>query len=136
MARFDDAECFDEESARYFLREVGARVVPNYPFSYGMEEVNSLIVEEYGYDYVPDVWSVLQELLEEDDTASGLGDDGDVWRPWRYPWRHRNVSLPEIQKLTRADPAVGQRIRSLGCEGRQLHSAATDFEGTSSYQSR
>jgi hypothetical protein len=83
--------CFDEESCRYFLREVGARVVPNYPFSFGMEEVYSLIIESYGYEGVPDVTSVLEELLEDDDTATGVGDDGDIWRSWRHYWRHRNV---------------------------------------------
>lgn len=91
MAELNDKDCFDEESCRYFLREIGARVVPNYPFSYGMEEVHSLIIEQYGYEGIPDVTSVLQELLEEDDTATGIGDDGDIWRSWRHNWRHRNV---------------------------------------------
>jgi hypothetical protein len=96
MADADDlpeADFFDEESCRFFLREVGLKVVPNYPFSYGMEEVYSLIVEEYGFNAVPDVTSVLQELLEEDDVATGIGDEGDIWRSWRYNWRHRNVGL-------------------------------------------
>ena len=94
MADLNDKDCFDEESCRFFLREVGARVVPNYPFSYGMEEVHSLIIEQYGYEGIPDVTSVLQELLEEDDAATGIGDDGDIWRSWRHNWRHRNVRAP------------------------------------------
>ncbi|KAK4935742.1 hypothetical protein LTR10_023242 [Elasticomyces elasticus] len=85
-----DLGCFDEDSCRYFLREVGIRVVPFYPFSFGMEEVYSLILERYGYDGIPDATSVLQDLLESEGDASGLGDDGDIWRSWRHSWRHRN----------------------------------------------
>lgn len=83
--------CFDEESCRYFLREVGSKVVPFYPFTFGMEEVYSLIIEEYGLAGIPDATSVLQDLLENERTAGGLGDDGDIWRSWRHSWRHRNV---------------------------------------------
>lgn len=89
---FSNVGAFDEETCRYFLREVGERVVPAYPFNYGMEEVYSLILEQYGFEGVPDVTSVLQELLESDDTADGFGDDGDCWRSWRFYWKHRNVS--------------------------------------------
>ncbi|KIW33457.1 uncharacterized protein PV07_00308 [Cladophialophora immunda] len=88
--RIEDLGCFDEEECRFFLREVGERVVPVYPFSFGMEEVYSLILERYGYAGLPDVTSVLQDLLEDERTAAGLGDDGDVWRSWRHSWRHRN----------------------------------------------
>lgn len=86
-----DLGCFDEESCRYFLREVGTRVVPFYPFSFGMEEVYSLILEKYGYAGIPDATSVLQDLLENEEDAGGFGDDGDIWRSWRHSWRHRNV---------------------------------------------
>ena len=92
--RFEDLGRFDEEECRFFLREVGERVVPQYPFSFGMEEVYSLILERYGYGGIPDATSVLSDLLESDSTASGFGDDGDVWRSWRHSWRHRNVSKP------------------------------------------
>ena len=84
-------QTFDEESCRYFLREVGERVVPAYPFDYGMEEVHSLILEKYGYEGIADATSVLQDLLEDDDVAAGIGDDGDIWRSWRHHWRRRNV---------------------------------------------
>ena len=95
----DIVGCFDEESCRYFLREVGSKVVPFYPFTFGMEEVYSLIVEEYGLAGIPDATSVLQDLLENERTAGGLGDDGDIWRSWRHSWRHRNVrSLPPRQR--------------------------------------
>ncbi|KIY04034.1 uncharacterized protein Z520_00726 [Fonsecaea multimorphosa CBS 102226] len=90
LNRVEDLGCFDEEECRFFLREVGERVVPVYPFSFGMEEVYSLILERYGYAGLPDVTSVLQDLLEDERTAAGLGDDGDVWRSWRHSWRHRN----------------------------------------------
>ena len=91
-ANIEDLGVFDEESCRYFLRQVGARVVPFYPFSFGMEEVYSLMLERYGTAGIPDATSVLQDLLENEGTAGGLGDDGDIWRSWRHSWRHRNVS--------------------------------------------
>lgn len=84
---------FDEESCRYFLRELGQRIVQFYPFSVGIEEVYSQIVDEYGLEGAPDAISVLQELLEDDNTAAGSGDDGDIWRSWRHNWRHRNVRM-------------------------------------------
>ena len=82
---------FDEEDCRYFLRSKGKEVVPTMPFSLGMEEVYRAIVEKYGHIAVPDVTSVLEELLENEMSATGLGDDGDPWRPWRHSWKHRNV---------------------------------------------
>jgi len=82
---------FDEESCRFFLRELGQRIVQFYPFSVGIEEVYSQIVSKYGFYGAPDAMSVLQELLEDDSNAAGVGDDGDIWRSWRHNWRHRNV---------------------------------------------
>lgn len=84
---------FDEESCRYFLREMGQRIVQFYPFSVGMEEVFTQMVNCYGFDGIADAMSVLQELLEDASAADGTGDDGDIWRSWRHSWRHRNVSL-------------------------------------------
>ena len=84
---------FDEETCRYFLREVGQRIVPFYPFTVGVEEVYSLILERYGRTHIADALSVLQDLLEDEGNASGAGDDGDIWRSWRHGWRHRAVSL-------------------------------------------
>ena len=82
---------FDEESCRFFLREVGERLVPFYPFSVGIEEVYSLLLERYGRPQIADSLSVLHELLEDEGNATGAGDDGDIWRSWRHSWRHRNV---------------------------------------------
>ena len=73
-------EVFDEESCRYFLREVGEEVVTQYTFNFGIEEAFSRILEEYGDEGAPDATSVLQELLEDPASANDLGDDGDIWR--------------------------------------------------------
>ena len=94
LRRVADLGAFDEESCRYFLRQVGARVVPFYPFTFGMEEVYSLMLKKYGASGIPDATSVLQDLLENEGAAGGFGDDGDIWRSWRHSWRHRNASLP------------------------------------------
>jgi len=58
-----------------------------------MEEVFAQILAEYGLIGAADAISVLQELLEDESTAAGAGDDGDIWRSWRYNWRHRNVGF-------------------------------------------
>lgn len=84
---------FDEEACRFFLGEVGRLVVPRLPFSFGMEEVYTRILDTYGRKAACDAISVLEELLEDETSAGGHGDDGDVFRPWRHGWRHRNVSL-------------------------------------------
>ncbi|RMZ90592.1 hypothetical protein DV736_g2186, partial [Chaetothyriales sp. CBS 134916] len=112
-----DIGTFDEESCRYFLREVGERVVPAYPFGYGMEEVYSLILEKYGYAGIRDALSLLQELLEDDDVAAGVGDDGDIWRSWRHQWARRNRDplnpyIPRIGRFVLPDPTP-KHIRNL-----------------------
>ncbi|KAJ4505088.1 hypothetical protein HRR83_005935 [Exophiala dermatitidis] len=101
--------CFDEESCRYFLREVGTRVVPCYPFLFGMEEVYSLILERFGYQGMADATSLLQEFLETDNAAGGFGDDGDIWRSWRHSWKHRNDDrlrpfIPKIGNFVLPEP--------------------------------
>jgi hypothetical protein len=136
MADLAALGCFDEEECRFFLREVGARVVPNYPFSYGMEEVHSLIVEEYGQDGVPDVTSLLHELLEEDNTSSGIGDDGDIWRSWRYHWRHRNVRPSLAPPLPAPDLEVGQCTRPFRGQNRNLPPRSTHASSSPSPQGR
>lgn len=87
---------FDEESCRFSLRQIGQRIVPLYPFSYGIDEVFNQIIDQYGFDGAADVLSVLQELLEDDGSAAGAGDDGDIWRSWRHGWRHRNVCISAL----------------------------------------
>jgi hypothetical protein len=84
---------FDEESCRYFLRDIGEQIVPFYPFNVGIDEVYNQLLERYGENWVADALSVLQELMEAEDNANGLGDDGDIWRSWRHSWRHRNVCV-------------------------------------------
>lgn len=92
--RVEDLGCFDEESCRFFLRELGEKIVQTLPFSLGMLEVYNQLFEQYGFAGLPDVRSVLEELLEDEGSAAGHGDDGDIWRSWRDDWRHRNVCHP------------------------------------------
>ena len=84
---------FDEESCRYFLQEIGEQIVPFFPFVFGISEVYTLLLERYGKYWVADALSVLHELMEAEDNANGLGDDGDIFRSWRHSWRHRNVGF-------------------------------------------
>lgn len=76
-----------------------------------MDEVYGSIVDRYGAEGSPDVLSVLQELLEDDETANGLGDDGDIWRSWRHSWRHRNVRQILIC-VQEADTVISRTIPS------------------------
>lgn len=104
---------FDEETCRYFLREIGEQTVPFYPFSFGIDEVYTLLLEHYGGDWVADALSVLHELMEAEDNASGLGDDGDIWRSWRHSWRHRNVcqnNFAVLQSMTSRDRTILQSL--------------------------
>jgi hypothetical protein len=101
--RFDSG-CFDEEDCRFFLHDVGKQIVPTMPFSCGMEEVYRAIVARYGYAAIPDATSLLAELLETETSAAGLGDDSDIWRPWLYSWKHRNVRLIFASCWTRLTP--------------------------------
>lgn len=82
---------FDEESCRSFLHQVGEDVVPFFPFSFGIEKVYALLFDRYGKPQIADAVSVLHELLEDENNANGVGDDGDIWRSWRHHWRHRDV---------------------------------------------
>jgi hypothetical protein len=88
----EEEDIFDEEQCRFFLREVGCRVAAVYPFRFGIEEAYGIILDKYKRTEVSDVMSVLEDLLENDATSSGLGDDGDIWRSWRFDWKHRIVS--------------------------------------------
>jgi hypothetical protein len=106
-----DSGSFDEEDCRYFLHNVGKQIVPTLPFSCGMEEVYKAIVARYGYAAIPDATSLLAELLETETSAAGLGDDSDIWRPWFYSWKHRNVSLAIDSRRNRLTPP-GQSSQS------------------------
>lgn len=92
-----DLRVFDEEDCRDFLAlEIGVEIPPFLPYKAGIDHVYQRLLSRYGPANVADALSVLIELLEDDDSATGQGDDGDVWRSWRHDWRHRNVSLCSI----------------------------------------
>lgn len=126
---------FDEESCRFFLRELGQKVVQFYPFSVGMDEVFSQIVDRYGYEGAADAISVLQELLEDESTAAGAGDDGDIWRSWRHSWRHRNVGF-ELSIWPVSLTVLGQCLQSLRTTRQWEITAFTDLNTHSSSQNR
>lgn len=129
---------FDEESCRYFLRELGQRMVQFYPFSVGIEEVYSQIIDEYGLEGTPDALSVLQELLEDDSAAAGSGDDGDIWRSWRHSWRHRNVSafLPFDPSVPYLQSESGHYSRPVCSESPRSSPSSTNFGAHSTFEER
>jgi hypothetical protein len=94
--RFDERGYFDEEQCRSFVRDLGEQIVGQTEWNEGMQEVYYRLLKEYSFLGISDALSVLQDLLEGDNNASGFGDDSDIWRPWRYNWKHRNVSHPPL----------------------------------------
>ncbi|KAI9834154.1 MAG: hypothetical protein M1826_005265 [Phylliscum demangeonii] len=85
----ENPDCFreeyDEESCRDFLvHELGAEIARFYRYAEGIHEVQKRIILRYGDENCAQAMHIFRELLEADDNASGLGDDGDVWRSWRH----------------------------------------------------
>lgn len=84
---------FDEERCRWFLHQIGDRIVPNNNFEHGIGEIYWELLYEYGRSQIADAISVFHELVEDESY------EGDIWRSWRLGWRQRNVSITLIRYL-------------------------------------
>jgi len=85
-------EAYDEESCRDFLvHELGFEIPGFFRYAEGIHEVQKRLILRYGDENIARAMGVFRELLEDDD-ASGLGDDGDMWRSWRHDHKYRSVS--------------------------------------------
>ena len=101
---------FDEERCRDFLvHELGIEIARSYRYSEGIHEVRRRVKKRFGDDDYVNVMRLFDELLESDDNAAGLGDDGDLWRSWRHEYKLHKVWIEAV---------------ALGCTPTQL---ATDF---------
>ena len=90
-------EEYDEEGCRDFLvHELGVEIPRFYRYAEGIHEVQKRIILRYGDHNFAKAMGVFKELLELDDNACGLGDDGDLWRSWRYDYKLRRVSAPRF----------------------------------------
>ncbi|KAI9847642.1 MAG: hypothetical protein M1838_000818 [Thelocarpon superellum] len=84
------AEEFDEERCRdFFVHELGVEIPRFYRYAEGIHEVRKRILLRYGDMNFGPVMALFRELLEQDDNAAGLGDDGDLWRSWRHDYKNR-----------------------------------------------
>ncbi|KAI9821937.1 MAG: hypothetical protein M1827_002519 [Pycnora praestabilis] len=83
--RFDDS-LFEEEACRDFLRELGTVIVRKFTYTAGRDLIHEQLILRYGDANIGDAIGVFKELLEDDD-ASGLGDDGDIYRSWRHEYK-------------------------------------------------
>lgn len=82
---------FDEARCRDYIERVGAKVVPCYSFSLGMEEVYACLHIRYGNEGLSDAISVFHEILDEP-SNSHVGLPDEIFQVWKQPWRLRNVS--------------------------------------------
>lgn len=85
-------EAYDDDSCRDFLvYQLGYEIPSYFRYAEGIQEVHKRLSRHYGEQNIAQAMGVFRELLEHD-AASGLGDDGDMWRSWRHDHKHRNVS--------------------------------------------
>jgi hypothetical protein len=90
-------EPFEDEFSVENIRDfIVARLAPYIPREYryaeGIHEVRAKIFGQYGAKLYSKAMGIFYDLLESDDTASGHGDDGDVWRSWRHDFKNRKAS--------------------------------------------
>ena len=85
-------EAYGDEDCHDFLTYELAYEIPIvFRYADGIHEVQKRLILRYGDENIARAMGVFQELLEDDD-ASGMGDDGDMWRSWRHDYKHRKVS--------------------------------------------
>ena len=101
---YDDDECHD-----FLVYELGPEVPTFFRYAEGIHEVQKRLILRYGDENMARAMGVFKELLEEDD-ASGLGDDGDLWRSWRHDHKHWRVSCSNacIQGVTACEELLIQ----------------------------
>jgi hypothetical protein len=83
---------FDEEACRDFLYEIGLEIPAMYDYGVGMDEVYTRMVARFGPQKIADCMGLLNDFLKDDSSATGHGDESDIWRSWRHAHRHRGVS--------------------------------------------
>ncbi|KAH0542001.1 hypothetical protein FGG08_003550 [Glutinoglossum americanum] len=104
-SRSQRAQEFDEEAVRDFLvDELGLEIPRLYRYDQGIHEIHRRLITRFGDEHFARAMGVFQSLLEGEDNANGLGDDGDLFRSWRYDYKMRkswqeNLSEPGTPKF-------------------------------------
>ncbi|KAH0562527.1 hypothetical protein GP486_002787 [Trichoglossum hirsutum] len=90
------AQELDEEAVRDFLvDELGLEVPRLYRYDQGIHEIHRRLITRFGDEHFARAMGVFQSLLEGEDNANGLGDDGDLYRSWRHDYKMRKENLSE-----------------------------------------
>ena len=87
-------ENFSDEACRDFIiYELGLeKCLPQlYRYKEGVEEVRKRLMIRFGDTNLGRSMKIFNSILEDDD-ATGLGDEGDIWRSWRHSFVHCHVS--------------------------------------------
>jgi hypothetical protein len=92
-SRAQRAQEFDEEAVRDFLvDELGLEIPRLYRYDQGIHEIHRRLITRFGDEHFARAMGIFQNLLEGEDNANGLGDDGDLYRSWRHDYKMRKVS--------------------------------------------
>ena len=85
---------FSIEDCKEIIYELGHfyRIPYHFRYKQGIEFVIRRLMQRYGDMNLDKALGVFNDILESG-SASGLGDDDDVWRSWRYSYHHQHVSL-------------------------------------------
>ncbi|KAI9751284.1 MAG: hypothetical protein M4579_006137 [Chaenotheca gracillima] len=87
-------ERFDPEACRdYLVLELGLKIGTVYEYAAGIEEIRTRVFLKYGGENYPRVMAMLYDLIESEDNAWGVGDEGDAFSSWRHDHKKRAIDL-------------------------------------------
>ena len=102
-------ENYSEEACMDFIiyeLGYGSGLPRDFRYAQGIDQVRTRLMLRYGDRNLDRAMGIFNEILESR-SASGLGDEGDVWRSWRHSHTHCRVSLfetsilgPQVYQLT------------------------------------
>ena len=84
---------FTNEDCKEAIYELGHidRIPLNFRYKQGIEYIRTRLMHRYGDMNLNKALGVFNDVLENG-SASGLGDDDDIWRTWRHSYHHQHVS--------------------------------------------
>ncbi|KAI9657808.1 MAG: hypothetical protein M1829_006874 [Trizodia sp. TS-e1964] len=86
-------ELLDESCLDFLVHELGLEIPRTYRYAQGIHEVQKRLILRYGDENIARVMDIFNSLLEDENNAAGLGDDGDVWRSWRHDYKMRGTDF-------------------------------------------
>lgn len=85
----------DDLCRDFIIYELGHQygIPQGFRYAQGIDQVRTRLMLRYGDANLDRAMGIFNEILE-DDSTTGLGDEGDVWRSWRHSYLHRYVRCP------------------------------------------